>query len=276
LPSPLRTMAPKLQIVLLLVGALSAWAAPQAPTVPYDFSYGVNIGDTGDAKEHKETKNSAGRTDGEYRWLQPNGLYRVVRYYVEPGSGFVATVSEEPGEDIANYYTNSLAGDNANAALTFPQGRSLEGLTPSGRELNSEARSLESSSQLNSISRRPNTISRQPIRKPQPSPTPVVITRAPRPNFVRPSFVREQSSRQQSSSSQQSSSNQQSFSSQGGNFIGEIIDGGIIDGGIIDGGFIDGGIIDGGIIDGGIIDGGIINGGFINGEFVPSFGSRSK
>ncbi|CAL4124478.1 unnamed protein product [Meganyctiphanes norvegica] len=264
-------MAPTLQITLLLTVALYASAAPQAPTVPYDFSYGVNIVETGDVKEHKETKSPGGRTDGEYRWLQPNGLYRVVRYYVEPGSGFVAQVSEEPGPDVPNYYTNSLAGDNGNSALVFPEGRSLEGLTPTGRELNSDARSLESSSQLNSISRLPNTISRQPLRKPVvPSPTPAAFV-TPRPDFVRPSsFIREQSF-----NSQQSSSNQQSFSSQE-NFVGEIIDGGIIDGGIIDGGVIDGGIIDGGIIDGGIIDGGIINGAFVNGQFVPSFGNRSK
>merc|ERR1712106_1290254 len=249
------------QVVLFLVVAvLSARAAPQAPAVPYDFSYGVNVVETGDVKEHKETKTAEGRTDGEYRWLQPNGLFRVVRYYVTADSGFVAQVSEEPGPDVPNYYTNSITGDNGDAVISFPEGRSI----------NEEGRSLGTSSQLNSISRRPNTITRQSFRKPIPSPTPAIV------NTPRPAFVR------QSSTRQQSSNNQQSFSSQG-NFVGEIIDGGFIDRGIIDGGFInggviDGGIIDGGIIDGGTIDGGIINGAFINGEFVPSqsFGSRSK
>merc|ERR1712106_700804 len=97
------------QVVLFLVVAvLSARAAPQAPAVPYDFSYGVNVVETGDVKEHKETKTAEGRTDGEYRWLQPNGLFRVVRYYVTADSGFVAQVSEEPGPDVPNYYTNSI------------------------------------------------------------------------------------------------------------------------------------------------------------------------
>jgi len=245
-------MAPTLQVFLLLVVALSARARPQDVSVPYDFSYGVNVFDTGDVKEHKETKSTEGRTDGEYRWLQPNGLYRVVRYYVEPGTGFVAEVSEEPGPDVPNYYTNSIIGDIGDAAISFPEAKSFNSVT--------------SSSQLNSIRARPNTISRQPIRKQTPA------IRTPRPSFVRQSFTSEESS-----SSEQSFNNQQSFSSQG-SFSGGIIDGGVIDGGIIDGGFIDGGVIDGGIIDGGIIDGGIINGAFINGEFVPSpsFGTRSK
>merc|ERR1712106_1071239 len=182
-----------------------------------------------------------GRTDGEYRWLQPNGLYRVVRYYVTADSGFVAQVSEESGPDVPNYYTNSITGDNGDAVISFPEGRSI----------NEEGRSLGTSSQLNSIRRRPNTITRQSFRKPIPSPTPAIV------NTPRPAFVRQSSTRQQSSNTQQSFNNQQSFSSQG-NFVGEIIDGGIIDGGTI--------------------DGGIINGAFINGEFVPSqsFGSRSK
>ncbi|KAK8404702.1 hypothetical protein O3P69_007747 [Scylla paramamosain] len=86
--------------------------AAQPPT-PYDFAYGVSVPNTGDAKEHKETVSPSGRTEGEYRWLQPNGLYRVVRYFVEGDSGFQAEVSEEPGPDVANYYTNSLTQESS-------------------------------------------------------------------------------------------------------------------------------------------------------------------
>lgn len=44
--------------------------------MPYQFSYGVNVPETDDIKEHKETTSPEGRTEGEYRWLQPNGLFR--------------------------------------------------------------------------------------------------------------------------------------------------------------------------------------------------------
>lgn len=46
---------------------------------PYDFGYGVSVPATGDAKEHKEYVSPSGHTEGEYRVLQPNGLYRYTR-----------------------------------------------------------------------------------------------------------------------------------------------------------------------------------------------------
>ncbi|KAL7642999.1 UNVERIFIED_CONTAM: hypothetical protein RMT77_006288 [Armadillidium vulgare] len=76
--------------------------------MPYEFGYGVNNANTGDAKEHKETTSENGRTEGEYRWLQPNGLFRVVRYYVEGNSGFIAEVTEEEKPRLKNYMFSNL------------------------------------------------------------------------------------------------------------------------------------------------------------------------
>ena len=50
--------------------------------MPYSFGYGVNVLETSDVKEHKETKSESGRTEGMYRWLQPNGLYRYYRIVI--------------------------------------------------------------------------------------------------------------------------------------------------------------------------------------------------
>ncbi|XP_066976608.1 sericin-2-like [Macrobrachium rosenbergii] len=75
--------------------------------MPYDFAYGVNGGEFGDIKAHKEVTSVDGRTEGEYRWLQPNGLYIVTRYFVDGDSGYQATVSEEAGPEVTNFYSNS-------------------------------------------------------------------------------------------------------------------------------------------------------------------------
>lgn len=44
--------------------------------MPYEYAYGVNNATTGDVKEHLEVTSASGRTEGEYRWLQPNGLFK--------------------------------------------------------------------------------------------------------------------------------------------------------------------------------------------------------
>ncbi|XP_047482962.1 uncharacterized protein LOC125034960 [Penaeus chinensis] len=104
---------------LLVLGAVVAATTASSqifehhPPMPHEFSYGVEAPETGDVKEHKQTVSRTGRTDGEYRWLQPNGLYQVVRYYVDGDSGFQAHVSEEPGPGVGNYYSNSLSGENS-------------------------------------------------------------------------------------------------------------------------------------------------------------------
>ncbi|XP_045616968.2 uncharacterized protein [Procambarus clarkii] len=217
---------------LLVTLVVAASAAPQLgvdtnlPPTPYNFAYGVNVPETGDAKEHKESLSPSGRTEGEYRWLQPNGLFRVVRYYVEGDSGFQAQVSEEPGPDITNYYVNSLSQESSSGvpasqgiAKSFDAGQSALGAA------------------VNVIS------------APQPSLSRPSNSRPPQ-NFQgqQQRFRNEQSfSNQESFTKQESFSSQQSFNSQQGS-IGNVIDGGIIDGGIIDGGIIDGGIIDGGYI----------------------------
>ncbi|XP_071527765.1 uncharacterized protein [Panulirus ornatus] len=202
------------QFLLLSLVVMAATGAPQfgddsdeQPT-PYDFAYGVNVPDTGDAKEHKESVSPSGRTEGEYRWRQPNGLYMVVRYIVEGASGFQAEVNEEPGEEIANYYSNSLSQQSSSGAVVS-QG--------SGRSFDA------SQSTINVFA------------TPQPSFTPSQ------------SFSNQQQrfSSQRSFSSQQGFFNNVI---DGGIIDGGSIEGGVIEGGIIDGGIIDGGIIDGGFI----------------------------
>ncbi|KAG7158353.1 uncharacterized protein LOC121878888 [Homarus americanus] len=235
------------QLLLLSLVVMAATGAPQLgvdsdqPPTPYDFGYGVNVADTGDAKEHKETVSPSGRTEGEYRWLQPNGLYRVVRYYVEGDSGFQAEVSEEPGSEIANYYSNSLSQESSSGAV------SSQGF----------AKSFDSSQ--STLGAAINVVSApQPSRNRQSSFRPTQRFQSQqRPSFntqQQPSFNTQQ--RQSFTSQQQPSFNtqqRQSFTSQQES-NSNIIDGGFIDGGIIDGGFIDGGTIDGGIIDGGYIN----------------------
>ncbi|KAG7167030.1 putative lingerer-like [Homarus americanus] len=109
-------------LVLMLVA--TAMAAPQfnlgdqQPATSYDFGYGVNVPESGDVKEHKQSLSPSGRTDGESRWLQPNGLFRVVRYTVEGGLGFQAIVTEEAGNEVANY-NNFDGSDNSARAQTF-------------------------------------------------------------------------------------------------------------------------------------------------------------
>ncbi|XP_063889876.1 uncharacterized protein LOC135116380 [Scylla paramamosain] len=203
------------QLFVLALAFAACTAAPQfsseeieQPPTPYDFAYGVSVPNTGDAKEHKETVSPSGRTEGEYRWLQPNGLYRVVRYFVEGDSGFQAEVSEEPGPDVANYYTNSLTQESSQGgapAASQSLGKSLVDLRSSVNAISAPRPAT-----------RPATRPIQTFRsQPQPQPQPTFIS-------------------------------QPAFS--GNIIDGGIIDGGIIDGGIIDGGIIDGGIIDGGII----------------------------
>ena len=142
----------------------------------------------------------------------------MVRYYVEGNSGFVAEVSEEPGPDVTNYYTNSLTQENS------------EGGAPAASSQNF-AKSLDL--------RRPSLgTSANLINAPRPS---VPARPAPRP------FQGFRSQPQPQPQPRPQPQQQPSFISQP-TFSGNIIDGGIIDGGIIDGGIIDGGIIDGGII----------------------------
>ncbi|XP_068203395.1 uncharacterized PPE family protein PPE12-like [Palaemon carinicauda] len=88
--------------------------------MPYSFAYGVSASDTGDEKEHKETVSPSGVTEGEFRWLQPNGLFRITRYTADDASGFRAIVSEEPGERVGNYYTNTQLGGSVEVPSVFP------------------------------------------------------------------------------------------------------------------------------------------------------------
>ncbi|XP_042861861.1 uncharacterized protein LOC122247001 isoform X3 [Penaeus japonicus] len=112
------------QLLILSVVVAAVAAAPQVfrddqLPIPHDFSYGVQESDTGDAKEHKQSVSPSGRTEGEYRWLLPNGLFNVVRYYVDGDSGFQAQVSEEPGPAVGNYYANSLSQETSSGVVSL-------------------------------------------------------------------------------------------------------------------------------------------------------------
>ncbi|XP_066939331.1 uncharacterized protein [Macrobrachium rosenbergii] len=227
----------RLQVLLAFALLATSWAAPQfgvdnEPPTPYEFEYGVNVQETGDVKEHKESVSPSGRTEGEYRWLQPNGLFMVVRYYVDGDSGFVAEVSEEPGSSVEARYRNSLSQE---AADTVNIASSAQGF----------AKSIDVVPTSN-LGAAVNVISApQPSRNRQStfSPRPIQTVQTVRP------IQTFQPVQQQTFVSSDFNQGQQSFTT---------------------GGFIDGGIIDGGIIDGGIIDGGIIDGGIINGDFDDS------
>ncbi|XP_042861842.1 uncharacterized protein LOC122246997 isoform X3 [Penaeus japonicus] len=241
----------KLLILSVFVAAITA--APQfsnenQPPIPYDFAYGVEVPETGDAKEHKQSASPSGRTDGEYRWLQPNGLYTIVRYYVDGDSGFQAQVSEEPGPAVGNYYANSLSQESASGVVSstnqgFIRSSNVQQASV-GRAVN--VISAPRPNQVSFSAPRPNQVSFSTV----PRPNQVSLSSNPRTNqgsfFSAPrlnqaSFFSAPQPNPVSFSS--------SFSSQEQSF-----------GGVVDGGFTDGGFIDGGIIDGGIIDGGVING----------------
>ncbi|XP_042861859.1 uncharacterized protein LOC122247001 isoform X1 [Penaeus japonicus] len=196
------------QLLILSVVVAAVAAAPQVfrddqLPIPHDFSYGVQESDTGDAKEHKQSVSPSGRTEGEYRWLLPNGLFNVVRYYVDGDSGFQAQVSEEPGPAVGNYYANSLSQETSSGVVS---------LTPQALTRSSNVQQ-PSVGRIDVISAsRPNQVS---------------LTSALRPNQV-------------FSSVPAFNVQQQNF---GGVIDGGFIDGGIIDGGIIDGGIIDDSVV---------------------------------
>ncbi|XP_042861845.1 uncharacterized protein LOC122246998 isoform X2 [Penaeus japonicus] len=199
------------QLLILSVVVAAVAAAPQVfrddqLPIPHDFSYGVQESDTGDAKEHKQSVSPSGRTEGEYRWLLPNGLFNVVRYYVDGDSGFQAQVSEEPGPAVGNYYANSLSQETSSGVVSpTPQ-------------------ALTRSSNVQ-----------------QPSVGRIDVISASRPNQV--SFTSALRPNQVFSSVPAFNVQQQNF---GGVIDGGFIDGGIIDGGIIDGGIIDDSVVSGG------------------------------
>ncbi|XP_069983686.1 cuticle protein 18.6 isoform X1 [Penaeus vannamei] len=74
---------------------VSPVSAPPAPMegMPYDFEWGVQDQDSGNAFSHVE--NSDGQTmQGEYRVLLPDGRTQVVKFF-DNGEGFNADVTYE-------------------------------------------------------------------------------------------------------------------------------------------------------------------------------------
>ncbi|XP_037788516.1 uncharacterized protein LOC119583860 [Penaeus monodon] len=120
----------------LLVIVTTVAAAPQFQldnsnkVTPYEFGYGVSQPETGDAKEHRQFLSPSGKVGGEYRWLQPNGLYRVTRYHIDDAGGYHATVSEEDGNQVSNYYFNAVDYSSASQPLdTALNSRTQQGLS---------------------------------------------------------------------------------------------------------------------------------------------------
>ncbi|XP_069986347.1 uncharacterized protein [Penaeus vannamei] len=265
---------PRSHLLIVSVVVASIAAAPQffvddqAP-IPHDFAYGVEVPDTGDAKEHKQSVSPSGRTEGEYRWLLPNGLFNVVRYFVDGDSGFQAEVSEEPGPAVGNYYTNSLSQESSSGAASSASqdftrsfsvqqpnvGRTVEVISapiPNQVSFTSAPRpnqvSFTSAPRPNQVSftsaPRPNQVSFTSAPRPTqvsfsaPTPNRVSFPPAPRPNPV--SFSSAPTPNQVFTSApipSQLFTSAPAFNAQQQTF-----------GGVVDGGFIDGGIIDGEIM----------------------------
>ncbi|KAF4523899.1 hypothetical protein B566_EDAN013612 [Ephemera danica] len=60
----------------------------------YQFSYAVKDDHTKDIKQHKESRHGD-KTEGEYSFLEADGTTRIVKYFVDGKSGFVAQVIRE-------------------------------------------------------------------------------------------------------------------------------------------------------------------------------------
>ncbi|XP_037788532.1 uncharacterized PPE family protein PPE12-like [Penaeus monodon] len=242
--------------------------------MPYEFAYGVNVETTGDVKEHKESVSPSGRTEGEYRWLQPNGLYRVTRYFVDGDGGYQATVSEEPGDQVSNYYFSSLAnvGSSTNTQLS-QQGFSSSQSSSSGAAFTG-SQFLNNQQAFGTSQFSGN---RQIFGNSQSSANQAAFGGS-QFSTNQQFFGNSQSSLDQNRFSSQTFQNQ--LNSQTGNFGSSIIDGGVINGGIIDGGVVNGGNFGGtnafsnsnsfnqGVttFQTSVTDGGVINGGNFGGN----------
>ncbi|XP_042223291.1 pro-resilin-like [Homarus americanus] len=66
---------------------------PQMEGMPYDFQWGVEDQDSGNAFSHVENSDGS-TTQGEYRVLMPDGRTQVVRFF-DNGGGFNAEVTYE-------------------------------------------------------------------------------------------------------------------------------------------------------------------------------------
>ncbi|XP_066963263.1 probable GH family 25 lysozyme 3 [Macrobrachium rosenbergii] len=287
----------KCQILMVLIGTITTvLAAPQfdfnnnQPT-PYSFAYGVSDPDTGDEKEHKETVSPSGVTEGEFRWLQPNGLYRTTRYTADDALGFRAIVSEEPGERVGNYYTNSLLGGSVEVPSVFPSRgnqqsfsgfqsgnqQSFSGFQSGNQPSFSGFQSGNQQSFNNFDVRNQVVTSSQNFQNQAPSRGPTfqtsTISTTQNQGFTSlpvQSFIIPQNPQPQTFTTFTTSQPSQST-------------GNIIDGGIIDGGFVSGGVIDGGIVgttsttfDSGFNQFNPSTSSFNSGSSLNSFGSTSN
>ncbi|XP_064085266.1 uncharacterized protein LOC135200558 [Macrobrachium nipponense] len=229
----------KVQTLLLIGTIASAYAAPQFDfnnnqSTPYSYAYGVSDPNTGDEKEHKETVSPSGVTEGEFRWLQPNGLYRITRYTADDASGFRAIVSEEPGERVGNYYTNSLLGGSVEVPSVFPSQGNLQSFTGFQSGIQQTFNNFDSGNRIVTSSQ--SFQNQAPIRVPMFQTSTISTTQ--NQDFTSlpvQSFTIPQNPQPQTFTTFTTSQPSQSS-------------GNIIDGGIIDGGFVSGGVIDGGIV----------------------------
>ncbi|XP_064085270.1 uncharacterized protein LOC135200561 [Macrobrachium nipponense] len=223
---------------MALIGTIATvLAAPQfdfnnnQPT-PYSFAYGVSDPDTGYEKEHKETVSPSGVTEGEFRWLQPNGLYRTTRYTADDALGFRAIVSEEPGERVGNYYTNSLLGGSVEVPSVFPSRGNLQSFSGFQSGNQQSFSGFDSGNRI--------VTSSQSFQNQAPSRVPTIqtISTTQDQGFTSlpvQSFTIRQNPQPQTFTTFTTSQPSQSS--------GNIVDGGIIDGGVVSGGVIDGGIV---------------------------------
>ncbi|XP_037788515.1 uncharacterized protein LOC119583859 [Penaeus monodon] len=199
--------------------------------MPYEFAYGVNVESTGDMKEHKESASPSGRTEGEYRWLQPNDLYRVTRYFVEGDAGYQATLSEEPGERLSSYYFNSL-GDSSSRL------RQQQTFTSSQDSRIQPNFGSTQATRIHPAFGNSQSTRTQPAFSNSVFKVPVIFRLSVFKNTTGCRSTQSSRNRNQGFSTTQGFQNQRNSQT-----TGEVIDGGIIDGGFIDGRIINGGIV---------------------------------
>lgn len=76
-------------------GAVPQSAEPYDPNPSYTYTYSVNDGATGDAKEQSESR-QGDYVQGRYSLVEADGSKRIVEYTADPVNGFNAVVHKEP------------------------------------------------------------------------------------------------------------------------------------------------------------------------------------
>ncbi|XP_063227140.1 uncharacterized protein LOC134533538 [Bacillus rossius redtenbacheri] len=82
-------------VLVLLLAAAGAVAAPQHAPMPYDYAWKVEDAPSNSFYGQREAGNANGRVDGSYHVWLPDGRLMTVSYYVDGESGFVPKITYE-------------------------------------------------------------------------------------------------------------------------------------------------------------------------------------